>query len=220
MIVAFAGEYLIYEPNALMRFDRAATSTTVYPGRDHDYSGNSLFHSWHKKRLVERADTVGDNAKMSEAAFNTVAAYLGCCQPDPSGGEPDCSGVEWIQFPGGHSKHFTFFFNLFVLMQIMNMICSRKIHDEFNIFEGFFNNCVFLLVWGVIVGLQFCIIQFTSFIFKVEPLGWEQWAIGLAISATVFFVDALIKLIPDRFTYAIGNDSVFDRNEAKRLGLK
>lgn len=97
------------------------------------------------------------------------------------------------------------------------MICSRKIHDEWNIFEGFFTNPVFLLVWGLIVGLQFCIIQFTSFIFKVEPLGWEQWVIGLAISCTVFFVDALIKLIPDRFTYAIGHDSVFDRNEKKRL---
>lgn len=42
MIVAFAGEYLIYEPNTLYRFDRA-DSPTIYPGRDHDWNGDELF---------------------------------------------------------------------------------------------------------------------------------------------------------------------------------
>lgn len=93
------------------------------------------------------------------------------------------------------------------------MIASRKIHDEFNIFEGFFNNWVFLAVWGLILGMQFAIIQWTSFVFKVSPLGWEQWLICLGVSLTVFIIDAITKLIPDRFTYAIGRDTVFDRRE-------
>lgn len=118
-----------------------------------------------------------------------------------------------MHFPGGYSKHFTFFFNLFTLMQIVNMICARKIHDEWNIFEGFFNNGVFLFVWGLILVLQICIITWTSFIFKVIALSWEQWAIAVGISFTVFFVDAVVKLIPDRFTYAVGRDTVFDKRE-------
>ena len=116
-------------------------------------------------------------------------------------------------FPGGYSKHFTFFFNLFVLMQVVNMICARKIHDEWNIFQGFFDNFVFLIVWAIIFGLQVVIIQFSDFIFKVEALSWEQWAIGFGIACTVFVVDAVAKLIPDRFTYAVGKDSVFDKRE-------
>jgi len=98
-------------------------------------------------------------------------------------------------------------------MQIVNMVCSRKIHDEFNIFGGFFDNYVFLIVWGLILGLQIVIITFTDFIFKVIALSWEQWVIALLISFTVFFVDAVTKLIPDRFTYAAGKDTVFDERE-------
>lgn len=58
-----------------------------------------------------------------------------------------------VQFPGGAPRHWTFFFTLFVLLQIVNMLCSRKIHDELNIFKGMFDNWVFLAVWVAIIGL-------------------------------------------------------------------
>lgn len=124
-----------------------------------------------------------------------------------------CAESPYLQYPGGYSRHFTFFFNLFVLMQIVNMVCARKIHDEWNIFEGFFENWVFLVVWAIIAGLQFLIVTFTDKVFKVSALSWEQWLIALGISLTVILVDALTKLIPDRFTYAIGKDTVFDKRE-------
>lgn len=200
MIVAFAGEYLIYEPNPLFRFDRAE-SHTIYPGRDKDWDGSELFLPWHKARTINKWELNETDAPMSKVNFDYIADELGC------------TGATYLHFPGGYSKHFTFFFNLFVLMQIVNMICSRKIHDEFNIFEGFFQNSVFLLVWGLILGLQIAIITWTSFIFKVIALSWEQWLIGLAISFTVFFVDFVTKFIPDRFTYAVGRDTVFDKRE-------
>lgn len=220
MFVAFGGEYFIVEPNALFRFNYQHTAT-VYPGRKEMWpwhGSEPLFENWHKKRTVTREEIAasiaeGEDPIMSTGAFDVVAAYLGCCKEDQ-----DCSNVKWIEFPGGYSKHFTFFFNLFVLFQIMNMICSRKIHDEWNIFEGFFSNPVFLLVWGAIIGMQFLIVQFTYGVFKVEPLGLEQWLMALGISITVFFVDAVIKLVPDRFTYAIGKDSVFAAREAVRTG--
>lgn len=125
----------------------------------------------------------------------------------------DCPDAKEIKFPAGDSRHFTFFFNLFVCFQITNMIASRKIHDEWNIFEGFFENWVFLVVWGIIVGLQIIIVTFGGFVFEVIPLTWEQWLICAAISFTVFIIDALTKLIPDRFTYAVGKDTVFDKRE-------
>jgi len=61
--------------------------------------------------------------------------------------------------------------------------------------------------------LQFIIVQYADFIFKVISLSWEQWLIAIVISFTVFIIDALTKLIPDRFTYAVGKDTVFDKRE-------
>ena len=49
-------------------------------------------------------------------------------------------------------------FNLFVLFQIFNMLAARKINDEKNIFEGIFNNFMFLSVWIVIVVGQLFIV--------------------------------------------------------------
>lgn len=152
-------------------------------------------------KLPDGGFTTSKPDLLSVAQFEAIREELGC------------STQEWLVFPGGYSKHFTFFFNLFVLMQIVNMVCARKIHDEYNIFEGFFDNFVFLAVWLVILGLQVVIITWTSFIFKVIALSWEQWCIGLGIAFTVFIVDALAKSIPDRMTYAIGKDTVFDKRE-------
>lgn len=36
----------------------------------------------------------------------------------------------------GPSRHFTIVFNTFVWMQLFNFINSRRIRDEFNIFES------------------------------------------------------------------------------------
>jgi hypothetical protein len=56
-------------------------------------------------------------------------------------------------------------------MQIFNLICSRKIHDEKNIFEGILRNWMFI---GVFIGIcvaHVLIIQFGSFAFKVSKYG-------------------------------------------------
>lgn len=49
------------------------------------------------------------------------------------------------------SRHLTIVFNLFVFMQIFNMICARKINDQVNIFDGITTNPAFIIVWTVIV---------------------------------------------------------------------
>lgn len=55
------------------------------------------------------------------------------------------------------SRHLSIVFNLFVFMQIFNMICSRKINDEFNIFSGVTQNPAFVVVWSVIFVVQICV---------------------------------------------------------------
>jgi Ca2+ transporting ATPase len=69
------------------------------------------------------------------------------------------------------SRHMTFIFNLFIWLQIVNMIAARKIQDELNICERFFANPAFLVIWVIIVAVNFLIIQFTGPFFSLHPKG-------------------------------------------------
>ena len=66
------------------------------------------------------------------------------------------------------SRHLTIVFNLFVVLQIYNMLCARKIADEINIFEGLHTNLMFIGVWIVIVVVHFCIVQYGGWALKVH----------------------------------------------------
>jgi len=107
---------------------------------------------------------------------------------------------------GGASRHMTFVFNTFVFMQIFNMLAARKIHDEFNIFEGVFTNVMFVLLWFVICAGQICITQFGGIMFVVNKNGLApiQWGYSIAISCTVLVINALLKCIPDWMTPRLG----------------
>jgi len=47
----------------------------------------------------------------------------------------------------GPSRHLTFLFNTFVFLQLFNEFNCRRIHDEFNIFEGLWGNWLFIGIW-------------------------------------------------------------------------
>ena len=106
----------------------------------------------------------------------------------------------------GPSRHFTVVFTAFVLMQIFNMLNARKIHDEFNILSGVFQNTMFIWIWVAILILQVLITQFTQDVFVVNRDGliFSQWWIWFAIGISVLPLDALIKFIPDSFCPEIG----------------
>lgn len=72
---------------------------------------------------------------------------------------------------GDSSRHMTFIFNLFIWLQIINMLAARKIHDEINICKGFFDNIAFLIIWVIIIVVNFLIIQYTGDFFSLHPTG-------------------------------------------------
>ena len=104
----------------------------------------------------------------------------------------------------------TFIFNLFIWLQIVNMIAARKIHDEVNLCKGFFDNPMFLVIWVIIVAVNFLIIQFTGPFFSLHPKGlsWEQHVLCIGVSLSVLFVNALLKILPDDVAPMLGKDSV------------
>jgi len=69
------------------------------------------------------------------------------------------------------SRHLTINFNVFVFLQIFNMLAARKINDEINIFKGVFTNPMFCGVWLVIVVGQFIIVQIGGKAMKVHVAG-------------------------------------------------
>jgi hypothetical protein len=44
--VALFGEYFIYEPEVLQRYDRADLGPFIYPGRNKNWDGTPLFENW------------------------------------------------------------------------------------------------------------------------------------------------------------------------------
>lgn len=119
----------------------------------------------------------------------------------------------------GASRHFTFIFTSFVLMQIMHMVCCRKVHDEINIFADIHTNITFIILWLVILGGQVLITQFGSHVFSCSPEGLDgpQWGIAFALGFTTFIVDFIIKYLPDWLFPKLGKDSVDDRRKALAL---
>lgn len=44
------------------------------------------------------------------------------------------------------SRHYTFIFTLFVMMQLANFLNARKLKDELNIFKGIFSSHIFIVI--------------------------------------------------------------------------
>jgi Ca2+ transporting ATPase len=84
------------------------------------------------------------------------------------GGEPLWEPMEHTY---GVSRHYTIVFTVFVFLQIFNMICSRKINDEKNVFDGFFRNTLYVIIVVSITVVQVIITQFTADIFRVARGG-------------------------------------------------
>jgi P-type Ca2+ transporter type 2B len=124
-----------------------------------------------------------------------------------------------MEMQNGSSRHFTFIFTAFVLMQIFNMICWRKVHDEWNVFADLHTNITFIILWLVIIGGQVLITSFGSHVFSCCPKGLDgtQWAIAFGIGLSTFIVNAALKVFPDWLFPKLGRDSVDDRRRSAAL---
>lgn len=98
----------------------------------------------------------------------------------------------------GPSRHFTYIFNIFVLMQIFNQLNCRRIRDEWNIFEGIHKSYLFIIIWFLTILVQALIVQFGGFAFNthLDGLTVEQWFICIAFAMVVLPWRCLLILIP------------------------
>lgn len=106
----------------------------------------------------------------------------------------------------GTSRHMTNVFNVFTVMQIFNLINSRVINDEINVFRGLFNNWMFIIVWIGIFGGQVVIVQVGSYALKVSKhgLAGEHWAIAIGCGLSTWIAGVLFKFVPDEWCPQFG----------------
>lgn len=112
----------------------------------------------------------------------------------------------------------TWVFNFFVFMQVWNMICARKIHDEINVFQGFTENFAFVLVWLFIFVGQIGI-SFAGRIFRLHPSGLSvmQHVTSIGFALSVFVINLISKFLPDYIIpIRLGEDRVYDRTYGKK----
>lgn len=114
------------------------------------------------------------------------------------------------------SRHLTIVFNLFVFMQIFNMICARKINDQVNIFDGITTNPAFIVVWTLIVIFQICCVQLFGMFMSVHVKGLTgvQWLYCLLIALVTFPINLLLKFIPDTWCLVLGEEDPEDVKSA------
>jgi len=98
------------------------------------------------------------------------------------------------------SRHFTFLFNAFVMMQFFNFLNARKLNDEFNIFKNFFSNTLFFAIVILILFLQVIFVTFGGRAFDVylfNGLTVEHWFMCIAFGCGGLIVSVLVKFIKE-----------------------
>jgi magnesium-transporting ATPase (P-type) len=96
----------------------------------------------------------------------------------------------------GEREHLTCIFNTFVWLQLWAKLHARKIHDELNIMEGFFESHIALIVIFLIIVGQIIIVEFGGEFMVTTHLRAEQWLICIALGFTSIPVGYISRIIP------------------------
>ena len=110
-----------------------------------------------------------------------------------------------VKFPQNQEKlvptqkmlHYTIIFQVFVFMQIFNLINSRKIGEgELNVFSGFFRNKWFLIIFIATIVIQCVLVELGGPAVKTYPLKMKHNIICLSIGALELVWGLILKFLP------------------------
>jgi Ca2+ transporting ATPase len=107
----------------------------------------------------------------------------------------------------GPSRQFTYIFNTFVLMQLVNEFNARKIHDELNCFSGLCTSPMFLGIWIFTLFAQVILVEVGGIALSchLDGLTWEQWLICIAFAGVGLPWRLVLLLIPNKGCLEFGN---------------
>lgn len=122
------------------------------------------------------------------------------------------------------SRHLSIVFNMFVWLQIFNMLCSRKINDELNFLEGMHTNFMFIAVMAFIIGLQIFVMTAWTYQTKISlaftvhlrGLTGGQWLLSVLVGLMTFPINFGLKFVPDEWCFIMGDEPKGDIEKADR----
>ena len=93
-------------------------------------------------------------------------------------------------------KHYSMFFNVFVLLQIFNEVNARKLKStELNVFRNFFNNPLFLIILLLTFAIQMLCVELGGQSLKTVPLTQREHLICLGLGSLSIFTGFFFKLL-------------------------
>ena len=92
---------------------------------------------------------------------------------------------------------YALFFQVFVMLQVFNEINCRKLKSsELNVFKGFFNNSIFLLIVAFTIIVQVLIVTFGGAFLNVQQLNLRMHIFALVVGAGGLIFGVLFRLLP------------------------
>lgn len=143
-------------------------------------------------------------------------------------GTPECDrywshlAADKIQYPENAESmaptqkmlHYTIIFQVFVFMQIFNLINSRKIGEgELNVFSGFFNNKWFIIIFILTIVIQCVLVELGGSAVKTYPLNYKHNLICLSIGALELVWGLILKFLPIGWFQCISLDAELPSEE-------
>jgi magnesium-transporting ATPase (P-type) len=136
----------------------------------HEVKGD--LDKWDKTTLIRPIQMIKDKAKPED---NDVPNY----------------------FATAKCKHFTWVFNIFVFLQIFNLINARKIElGEINVFKDFFNNGLFIAIIFITVTCQLIIVEIGGVVTKTDALNMNENFICIGLGASSLIWGFILKFLP------------------------
>ncbi|KAK8811361.1 hypothetical protein WA158_003095 [Blastocystis sp. Blastoise] len=118
-----------------------------------------------------------------------------------------------LGYGADNTKHLSMVFNTFVFMQVFNEFNSRKINNEWNIFENIFTSGMFWFVIVITVVLQIVIVEWAGPIMNTTTLTVIQYLISVAIGAVSLVMCQLFRIIPGSWFLDLGSSSSTDAQD-------
>lgn len=111
--------------------------------------------------------------------------------------------VESIRVPSSHadgSAHLTLIFNAYVMMTLFNLLNSRKVHNEANVFQGILQHKMLLVLLVATMLFHMLLVQSFGTIMSTgkDGLGSSAWVISFLLGVSVLGWGQILRFIPAR----------------------
>jgi len=100
------------------------------------------------------------------------------------------------------TKVSTLVFNVFVYMQVFNLINGHVAGADMKVTDGLFTNPYFIMIFLVIAGVQALLLELAGAAFETVHLSAKEWGICLAFGVGEIIIGIILRLIkmPDKTT--------------------